>query len=557
MKNVCFLVSNYMFSILLSFIMIFNIIPLYAKNLNHRTPKNTLNRVLTFPQTSLNPITSPFFRPGVFEDFFIQDPKSGAAICRICEKIWKKNDRQITVTLKQNLKFHDGKSLTANDVAFSYRIITHPQIDAPYLKIKTQGIESISVLSQRKLLISFSQPPIDTNLYKLFFPILPQHRFSYFLQRPKDFNRDLKLNDTDIIGSGPYRFKKWLKNQYIEFERNPQWWGFKEKDLALYQFSIVRYKFIFNPVTKIISLKRGDIDIAELSPAEFQNLSNSTPPHLIVEKIQTPIPQNLTFIGWNLKHPLLKSRKIRHALSLLTPTHEKLHSLTDSPTNSPWASDFPHNFSYQTGIHSKKKNNGAFKKTRSQINRRESNITEARKILSQEGWLDRNRDGILDKISTQQLTPFQFQIYAPMNFHTEWLEAYQQKLRKSGIKMNIKYIEWNTLEKLIKEKKFAAVLIAKAIAFPLQPFVNWHQNGSLNHWGLNSPKINQITKALSKKSREAQLYPRLLQELRKELPITWLWITDTCLIGRSLYLKGLQASQGNQCLHWPTWYKEF
>ena len=503
----------------------------YAKR---QTADNTLLRVLSTPQNSINPIVSPFFRPGVFDNFFVQDFSTGAPICHLCQKVEKISSRVFQITLHSQLKFHDNTPLTSADIVFSYQVLSHPSVDAPYLKSRTHQIKKLKALSTKKLEVTFHNNSND-NLYQLIFPIIPKHHFSYFSDSPRHFNKDLQLTSSTIIGSGPYRLHRFTRDQEIRFRRNSQWWGFKQGLKNIYTFEKVHYKIILNKVTEFLYLKQGKIDLTELTPSQFQSLSKEKNNSIFIKKITTPQPQSLAFIGWNLKHPILKSTAVRKALSLLTPPSQKFTSVKSQVANSPW-SVAPLTQSKEPASFTTKQRT-------------------ALKILSQEGWKPSTRGETLYNKNLQK--ELKFSLYAPTGFHPRWLEAYQQNLKKSGIHIQIKFTHWNILEKWLEQKRFDAVFLARHISYPNNPIQRWHSRGKLNHWNLNSRKIDRLSEkiTISPPQKRNSYMIKLKKELEKEQPITWLWVNNSCLIGYNKKLKGLQKPGANQCLNWPHWYK--
>ena len=68
-------------------------------------------------------------------------------------------------------------------------------------------------------------------------------------------------NKTNPVGTGPFRFKRWVKGDRVELERNPDYWGTPAK------LSAVTFRFISDPSAATAAVLAGDIDAFPLFPA--------------------------------------------------------------------------------------------------------------------------------------------------------------------------------------------------------------------------------------------------------------------------------------------------
>ncbi len=112
------------------------------------------------------------------------------------------SDDQLTYTikLKENVKFHDGEPLTAEDVVFTIDSILDDK-NASFLKSDFTEVESVTKTNDYTLELKLKQP-FTPLVDKLTAPILPKHAFKGVDMRTADFNGH-------PIGAGPYMFDKW------------------------------------------------------------------------------------------------------------------------------------------------------------------------------------------------------------------------------------------------------------------------------------------------------------------------------------------------------------
>ena len=83
---------------------------------------------------------------------------------------------------------------------------------------------------------------------------------------------------------------------------------------------------------------------------------------------------------------------------------------------------------------------------------------QARKLLKEDGWVDTNKDGILEKTMDNKTQEFRFTLIFSVKEREKILTIYKEELKKSGIDMSLRLMDWTAFLKLIHERKFEAVI---------------------------------------------------------------------------------------------------
>ncbi|HET8669049.1 MAG TPA: peptide ABC transporter substrate-binding protein [Candidatus Saccharimonadales bacterium] len=110
------------------------------------------------------------------------------------------NNTTYTVRLKPNLKWHDGKPLTSEDVLFTYQVIQNPDAQSP-LNPSWRGIEVRQVDIRT---VTFTLPnQLSSFPYSLTNGIVPKHILG---GEPMSSLRTLRFNTSQPIGAGPFKF---------------------------------------------------------------------------------------------------------------------------------------------------------------------------------------------------------------------------------------------------------------------------------------------------------------------------------------------------------------
>ncbi|MFC4401899.1 ABC transporter substrate-binding protein [Gracilibacillus xinjiangensis] len=144
-----------------------------------------------------------------------------------------------TIELRDNVKFSDGESLTADDVIFTYETAKKSQSI-----VDLTNVDQIEKLSNSELAFYLKRPQSTfvTTLQTL--GIVPQHAYdSGYSENP--------------IGSGPYQLVEWRKGEQLIVEKNPYYYG---EDIVF-----DRLTFLFAAEDQALAAaKTGQIDVLSL-----------------------------------------------------------------------------------------------------------------------------------------------------------------------------------------------------------------------------------------------------------------------------------------------------
>ncbi|MGD2101010.1 MAG: ABC transporter substrate-binding protein [Acidimicrobiia bacterium] len=150
-----------------------------------------------------------------------------------------------TFNLRQNVVFHDGSELDADDVVASIARASEPQAG------RTEGlltrIEEVVAVDDSTVEIRLSEP--DRVLLSTLADVYVS---------PDDSSIDLAENP---VGTGPFQLEEWEPNQFILLERNEGYW----RDGLPYLDGI---RFVINPELNVLAvqLRTGEIDLLYEAP---------------------------------------------------------------------------------------------------------------------------------------------------------------------------------------------------------------------------------------------------------------------------------------------------
>jgi peptide/nickel transport system substrate-binding protein len=140
-------------------------------------------------------------------------------VCDVCTAIPTPTDdgKTWTFPIRGDVKFSDGATLTAADVAASWNHIVDPP---PGVISARQGYYS--------MIDKVEAPDAKTVVFHLKFAtaaFLPALADPYaFIYKKEILDRDPHWYEKNVMGSGPFRFKEYLAGQSISGERNPDYY---------------------------------------------------------------------------------------------------------------------------------------------------------------------------------------------------------------------------------------------------------------------------------------------------------------------------------------------
>lgn len=160
----------------------------------------------------------------VYDSLFKIDQNDNVISQLASSYAWSEDGKSVQIKIKNGVKWHDGKGLTADDVVFTIeKIKSIPE--SPYAEL-VKEISAVRADAGQSVYIEFKR--IDTSLVRnLIFPILPKHRLEGI--SAQDFAADAN----NLVGSGMYKIGEFQKRKMIVLNRNEDYYAQKPAIEAL------------------------------------------------------------------------------------------------------------------------------------------------------------------------------------------------------------------------------------------------------------------------------------------------------------------------------------
>jgi len=228
-----------------------------------------------------------------------------------------KDGKTYTFHLRKGVKFHDGTPFNADAVVFSIgRMMKErklkfygkgfaiPKQERPpeyWLSMEMDDtIDSITAVDDHTVVFKLKrvEAPFLANMGMDFADIISP---TAFMKNPKEFLRD-------PVGTGPYKFVKWIRDDRIILERNKDYW---DKSGGPYLDKVIFRAIPENPV-RFLELKGGNIHICQFpNPADVPLAKKD--PNL---KLISQPGMNIGYLSFNhTKEPWKSNINLRRAIA--------------------------------------------------------------------------------------------------------------------------------------------------------------------------------------------------------------------------------------------------
>jgi peptide/nickel transport system substrate-binding protein len=253
-------------------------------------------------QGNFNPLaaTSGFTWLSIyFEPLVTYDEKLQKVVGKLASSYEVSSD-QLTYTFKlADAKWHDGQPFTAKDAKFTMGLAQNPKTGS-VLAARLTAVSSVEAPDDKTLVIKLSAPSaslMDT-LTKVM--MLPEHSLS---QVPADQLAKSNWWSTSPIGTGPFKFTKYVTDQYVELAANADYRGGKP---ALEK---IINRYFANPAAAIAALRAGEIQFTYVDANDLTAFKDSGD-FKVIEGDSFVV----NYLGFNHDSPIWKDLRVRQAV---------------------------------------------------------------------------------------------------------------------------------------------------------------------------------------------------------------------------------------------------
>jgi peptide/nickel transport system substrate-binding protein len=329
--------------------------------------------------------------------------------------------------------------------------------------------------------------------------ILPKHAWSALplseWRRNSDWFRE------HLVTSGPFVLASWTPQQEMVLERNPR---FYEPGLPYLDRIVIR--IVPEQATMLTRLRNGELDfVSGLSPEDVPAIRADPDLQLIAYPFRL-----FVVIAWNGDDPRFASPAVRRALAMAIDRQALVDALWGefarvgaSPivygvwARNPAVEPLPYD------------------------------PAAARRVLAEHGWRDGDGDGLLDKDGK----PFRFELATNTGNRqrADALVIIQEQLRRIGVEVEPRVVEFHTLMDQLDQGSFAATIAGLGMDTSLDLTSVFHSRAIAegnNFARYRNPEVDRLIERVLRypeiAAARADLY-RIQQIVHDEQPLSYLW----------------------------------
>jgi peptide/nickel transport system substrate-binding protein len=404
---------------------------------------------------------------------------------------WELEDETTWVFyIRENIAFHNGRNLTAEDVAYTYESILDPVNESPK-RLHLEMVERIEVRDPQTVVFRTREPfaPLPVNLTV---GIVPE-------KEAREMGRQFS---TMPIGTGPYKFIGQDPGQRIQLA------AFDRYFRGSPPISSLTFRVVADDTARYLELIKGHVDVVQnaLDPDMIPVVENRDE----FQVVKTP-GTNYEYLAFNLADPILKHRDVRAAIAHALDIPFMLNTLLRGEGVPASGLLPPGHWAYEPDVA-----------------RYSYHPDTARKLLDQAGYPVK-QDGWRFSLIYKTGLSDQARLKA---------EAIQAGLKEVGIKLDIRGYDWDTLFNDIKSGNFQ--IVSQQWVGVSEPDIYhyvFHSDSfppkGANRGHYNNPELDRLIERGRRTHDQAErraIYSEIQKIVAYDLPYVSLWHPNNVLV---------------------------
>jgi peptide/nickel transport system substrate-binding protein len=444
---------------------------------------------------------------GLIYDGLVQTDKDLNFVPSIAES-WQfsKDCLALTFKLRKDVKWHDGKAFTAEDVLFTYKAMMNPKTPTAY-RDDFELVKDLQAPDPHTVRVTYSQPYAKA-LGSWGQAMLPKHLLEKYVEEGK-------LREapevTKPVGTGPYRFLESKTGEKVVLVANKDYYIQGRPYL-----SRIVYRIIPSQATVFLEAKAKGVDMTRLTAIQFARQTDYPAFKKDFNKYRYA-DNRYTYFGFNLKDPRFADKRVRQAFAHAINKPELIEGVLMGMGREATGPYRPGTWAYTD-----------------KVKRYPYDPAKAKQLLAAAGWSDRNGDGILRNKAGQ---PFSFTIRTNQGNEErkKIAEIIQERLKEIGVQTDIQTIEWAAfLKEYIRQKRFDAIVLGWGTGTDPDQYAIWHSSQSgpeqLNAVSYANPEVDALLekgRASCHQKERVATYHRIQEILAEDQPYIFLYFQDT------------------------------
>lgn len=219
---------------------------------------------------------------------------------------WK-DGTTVEIKLRQGMKWHDGQPVTVEDVKFSFE--TTVSGEAPMYKPFATNIKQIELVDDSTIVFKLNNPSasfVTSSLAKI--NLIPKHIWEPVIEDLKTKEENAESYQEGVpIGSGPFKFERWLTNEEIVLSANKDYFNAPKADRWI-------LRIVPNVEAALGMLRSGEINFLGEYTGDPEVLMDAAKADGDLEVVST-VDMGFRYVAFNNRRPPFNDPAFRNALS--------------------------------------------------------------------------------------------------------------------------------------------------------------------------------------------------------------------------------------------------
>ncbi len=390
---------------------------------------------------------------------------------------WKMSDNgmEITFNLRDDVKFHNGRQMNAEDVVFSFNRLKDAESPRArdYENIKAEAVGDYSV--------KFTTEKLDVELLKNF-------AYPWAAVVPQEAVENLK---TQPVGTGAFTLKEWIPQQHLTLQRNDNYYGNKAK------LETIKLVILPDATSMMASFQTGNLDIIPLNGDQVTIVDGNQDYKVISEPMNA-----VQIMSLNTNNKILSDERVRRAMAMAIKKDDVIAAAM---------------FGYGDAIGSHlPPTSPDYYDANSII---EYNPEKAKELLKEAGY----ENG------------FDIKMALPKNYqlHVDAGQVIADQLSKIGINVKIDIIEWGTwLSEVYGAKNFETTVVGHTGRLDSYAFLSRYKSDSNDYISLRTGEVDELldrSRQELDEGKRKEIYKEIQIILANKLPAIYLETPRTML----------------------------
>ncbi|MBM6830201.1 ABC transporter substrate-binding protein [Anaerotignum lactatifermentans] len=396
--------------------------------------------------------------------------------------------RTLSLTLRDDLYWHNGAKVTADDVAFSFRTILSAPEDSVYAHV-ADYVSSVSSAGESALTVTFHDS-FSKNMAALCFPVIPESYYSGQTEPGSEVNMR-------AVGCGPYQMESYtMASSMILTAYEPY---FTEQP----SISRVEVKITSGEETDLYSFNQGILDVLATdasSAGRYTAQNDDVQAYAYGGNVYD-------FIGFNFHRDLFQSKTLRQSVAYAVPKEyiwESVYLQNADMTNTPIS---PVSWLYEENV--------------APYNY-DPNMSAT--LLKNDGWSDADGNGTLEKINeagSLQTLQITILVNEENTGRKQIASRLAEELKAIGFAVTVDRQPFEIYQQKFESGDYDLVVAGWQTSYVTDLRDFFATDGNYNYIGYSNEEIDALLESAAHSVTDGQIllaYSNLQKKLAEELP---------------------------------------